>query len=88
LRTTGHSELQDTGPCGRVVSRRRQQGVREAIQNWRGPIRTCARASSPEQTADVATRDKLLDRRFELKQVLTAGEWLLVYPERQSQPKN
>jgi len=44
-------------------------------------------AVEPMMAADVATRDKLLDHRFELKQVLTAGEWDLVYPAPQSHPK-
>ena len=37
-------------------------------------------AVEPLMATDAATRDRLLELRFQLKQVLTADEWALVYP--------
>jgi hypothetical protein len=44
------------------------------------PVSDIQQAAQPLVTQDRATAEKLLDLRFQLKSLLTASEWALVFP--------
>ena len=59
--------------------------LNEVLAKREVPAADIRLAAQPLITEDRATANKLLDLRFELKSVLTAGEWANVFP---SPPKS